>query len=219
MKILFLGNSLTYYNDLPKMLTEISGGALCCDSVTRGGAYLSEYSEPASEVRTKLDALLASGKKFDYVVLQEQSSLPATNPDAMLDSVKVITGIIPESRFVLYQTASYSHECERLTKLGMTVDEMTERLAAGYRKVGEAIGATVVPVGTAFLEAIRRGIRLHLEDASHPNPTGTYLAACLFYRAFTGKNAAGLADADGVAPDVAHEIRKIANLTDVTPVV
>lgn len=114
MNILFLGNSFTYYNDMPDMLAGLSGGTLNTESVTRGGAYLSEYSDDGSEVRRKLDALLAEGKYFDYTVVQEQSLLPAKDPSAMLASVREIIKLIPDTKFVLYQTWSYARGSEKL---------------------------------------------------------------------------------------------------------
>lgn len=211
MKILFLGNSFTYYNDLPEMLSMLSNGVLSCASVTRGGAHLSEYSDADSEVRKKLDALLSGGERFDFVVLQEQSLLPAKDAESMLEASKAIANLIPDTRFVLYQTWSYERHSEKLLSTGFSFEEMTERLAEGYRKVSEEIGAAVVPVGEAFAEAERRDLRLYRDDHFHPDTSGTYLAACLFYRAFTGKNAAGLADAADLTPDVASELRKVAN--------
>lgn len=215
MKILFLGNSFTYYNDLPEMLSTLSGGTLSCKSVTRGGAYLLEYSKEGSEVRGKLDALLASGETFDLVVLQEQSLLPATNAQKVLESAEEIVKLIPDTEFALYQTWSYKRDTKKLESTGFSFEEMTEKLAAGYRQVGDAIGAQIVPVGEAFAEADRRGIVLYSDDDYHPNTRGTYLAACMFYRAFTGNSAAGLATVENVADDVARELQAIADTMNV----
>lgn len=216
MKILFLGNSFTYYNDLPKMLSEISGGKLSCESVTRGDAYLSEYSETDSEVRGKLDTLLANGESFDFVVLQEQSLLPATNAEKTLESARAIVRLIPDTSFALYQTWSYKRGSKKLASTGFSFEEMTDSLAAGYRQVGEAIGASVIPVGAAFAEADRRGLNLYNDDdCYHPNVMGTYLAACVFYRAFTGNSADDLATVEGISDGMANELKEIANLIDV----
>ena len=48
MKVLFLGNSYTYFNDLPAMvqwMAEQIGFDLQTDSVTRGGAYLHQFAD------------------------------------------------------------------------------------------------------------------------------------------------------------------------------
>lgn len=219
MNILFLGNSFTYFNDMPAMLSALSGKTLECDSVTRGGARLSEYANKDSEVRQKLDALLSAGKRYDFTVLQEQSLLPAKEPETMLESIRNIVSLIPDTRFVLYQTWSYARGSEKLADTGFSFEEMTERLASAYGTAAEELDLELVPVGSAFAEAERRSLALYCDDCSHPNPDGSYLAACLFYRAFTGRNVAGLETLPDVSADKAHELRLIANLTDVRPLV
>ena len=46
MRILMLGNSFTYYNDMPAMLAEITGAEVVQN--TRGGARLKEQLSPNS---------------------------------------------------------------------------------------------------------------------------------------------------------------------------
>ena len=36
------------------------------------------------------------------------------------------------------------------------------------------------------------GLSLHFRDGSHPNPTGSYLAACVFYATLFGQTPEGL---------------------------
>ena len=70
MRILMLGNSFTYFNDMPKLLAAITGEEVV--SHTRGGAFLSEQLNAETEMGAKtLKAL--SEEKWDYVVMQEQS--------------------------------------------------------------------------------------------------------------------------------------------------
>ncbi|MEJ1935593.1 hypothetical protein WDZ92_35820, partial [Nostoc sp. NIES-2111] len=75
LRVLFLGNSYTYFNDLPGMVSKLaatSGGRkIDAKSVTRGGANLSELWSVTNGVET-----LRSGE-WDVVVLQEQSTLGA----------------------------------------------------------------------------------------------------------------------------------------------
>ena len=81
MKILMLGNSLTYYNDLPEILAERTGAEVVAH--TRGGAYLSEHLDPEAELGAKtLPAL--ENETWDYVVLQEYSSGPVLERDSFL---------------------------------------------------------------------------------------------------------------------------------------
>ena len=48
MRILMLGNSFTFTNDLPQMLAELTGGEVIHH--TRGGARLSEHLNPNTKL-------------------------------------------------------------------------------------------------------------------------------------------------------------------------
>lgn len=71
-----------------------------------------------------------------------------------------------------------------------TYSEMQRRLAEGYSKLGAEVGARVAPAGLAWAEALRRKPALDLwaADGQHPGRNGSYLAACLFYAALTGRD-------------------------------
>ena len=74
MKILMLGNSLTYYNDLPEMLAERTGAEVIAH--TRGGAHLSEHLDPEAELGAKtLPAL--ENETWDYIFQKRGRALQA----------------------------------------------------------------------------------------------------------------------------------------------
>lgn len=74
MRILMLGNSFTFVNNMPDTLAAIIGAEVMHH--TRGGARLAEHFNPVAKMgkRTQ-DALL--NKKWDYVILQEMSNGPS----------------------------------------------------------------------------------------------------------------------------------------------
>ena len=87
-----------------------------------------------------------------------------------------------------------------------------------YVKLGNDIGAMVLPVGLAFDEAYKRypGIKLHKSyDGSHPTRAGTYLAAATCYAALYGKSPVGNAfDAFGeVDPITMRMLQEVAQDT------
>lgn len=79
MRILMLGNSLTFANDMPHMLAALTGAEVVHH--TRGGARLSEQLNPATRLGAQTQAALA-GEHWDYVVLQEMSHGPISSPKA-----------------------------------------------------------------------------------------------------------------------------------------
>jgi hypothetical protein len=73
-RVLFIGNSYTYANDLPGMFTKLakSGGhRVETDLLANGGWTLTDHVNTSDTLRD----LQAS--QWDYVVLQEQSEYPA----------------------------------------------------------------------------------------------------------------------------------------------
>ena len=69
MRILMLGNSFTYYNDMPSMLADLTGAEVTAH--TRGGAHLTEQLNPETEMGAKTLAALEN-ESWDYVAMPEQ---------------------------------------------------------------------------------------------------------------------------------------------------
>lgn len=79
-----LGNSLTFVNDLPEMLADLTGAEVVCH--TRGGARLAEQLNPKTKTGAKtLEAL--EKEHWDYVVLQEMSNGPIVYQKRFLETV------------------------------------------------------------------------------------------------------------------------------------
>jgi hypothetical protein len=63
-----------------------------------------------------------------------------------------------------------------------------------YFDLAAELNARVAPVGMAWKKALAADpqLVLHQPDKSHPNPTGSYLAACVFYATLLDKSPVGL---------------------------
>ena len=179
MKILFIGNSYTYVNDLPSVfakVAEAAGISVAVSSVTKGGWTLEKHADPADVCGAAVEAAFAE-QAFDYVILQEQSYRPIVEFDLFTNAVRVLAakatanGATP----VLYATWGRGDGCPLLAELSLTSAEMTDALADAYTKVGAAEDIPVAYVGRAWKAA--GGADLYHSDLSHPAPAGTYLAA------------------------------------------
>ena len=62
------------------------------------------------------------------------------------------------------------------------------------KPLADKTGAILVPVDSAFRIFQQRypTIPIFTMDSKHPSPVGIYLAACVFYRIFTGDSPLGL---------------------------
>jgi hypothetical protein len=183
-RVLFIGNSYTYVNDLPGVMARLGGFVV--DSHTPGGqTWEGHDADPA------VTALIAKG--WDYVVLQDQSDQPWGN--GVKQSLLSLDAKIKASggKTVLYMTWSKRYD-GGTEETRFTQDMMVSLF---YERNAVAAGARVAPVGRAW-ERAQRGseppIELRLSDGSHPTEAGTYLAACVFYETLTGKSPIGLGD-------------------------
>src|SRR4051812_21740267 len=82
LHVLFIGNSYTYVNNMPGIVADIAssmGDTLIWEMEAQGGFTLgAHFVSPMSTAKAKI----AAGG-WDYVVLQEQSQVPAL-PDALV---------------------------------------------------------------------------------------------------------------------------------------
>ncbi|MEO0323862.1 MAG: hypothetical protein AAF447_12955 [Myxococcota bacterium] len=209
-RVLFVGNSYTFYNDLPQLYATTTGRmpAPDVDDVTAGGRRLVRHAGDAA-----LAGRLAEG--WDVVVLQEQSQIPgfpAGNPDreASLSAAVDLATAAGEARIVLYLTWGRQRGDERNAALFPDFETMQTRLNEGYAAMRDAIEAAgrdvvIAPVGPAFREVRDQSEalfdRLYASDGSHPSPLGSLLAALVFARTLDGAELGTLATPDGIAPE------------------
>jgi len=181
MRILMLGNSFTYYNDMPKILAAMLGEEVV--SHTKGGAYLSEQLDPDSELGAKTLRALKE-ERWDYVVLQEQSIAPVVRKEEFRESVRSLCTLIRASgaKPLLYASWAYQEGSEKLASTGMSFDEMHRALRASYHEAAGQNDALIADVGDSFA-AVRGIVGLYVQDAYHPSEAGSVLAASVIARA------------------------------------
>lgn len=228
--VLFLGNSYTYWNDLPDLVEQLalSGGHIVArDQNTPGGntlGYPQTSGFPHMTHPVSLAKIATGG--WDIVILQDQSVLPA-HPvglsDFTIPGVQSLAAAVaassPGATVLLYQTwgrrdpgqycyASYCH-----TSTGF--DGMTDALAEGLDECAAVTGADVAPVGRAWQRAreLDPALILHFSDGSHPILAGSYLAACVFYAKIFDESPVGLTYTAGLDPALAMLLQTAADDT------
>jgi len=175
MRILMLGNSLTFANDMPAMLAGLTGAEVVHH--TRGGARLSEQLNPATRLGARTQAAL-TGEHWDYVVLQEMSHGPVSSPKRFFSSVSRLceqiraNGATP----VLYATWAYQKGSEALAAKGWDYDEMSRALSEAYRQATRENRALLADAGRRFYDMADTE-ELYAPDGVHPTETGSRLAA------------------------------------------
>ena len=152
VKILFIGNSHTYYHDLPvwvALLAREEGFECDVAMLAHGGWYLHQHvKEPDVRFNIKYG-------HYDYVVLQAAQSLAIWMREA---------GSTP----VIYGTWARKDE-ESVQAIMNTVN----------RKLSEDIGAVYAPVGESWWPMVRSypEIEMYDEDGGHASACGIEFAA------------------------------------------
>ena len=191
MKILFIGNSYTYFNDMPTLFSRLCG----CNgkqaqvfSVTKGGRKLHENLDSADQTTRELEAVVQQNP-MDVVILQEHSVLPITDFDRFSANIKRLMEKIGPARYVLYQTWARKAGAEFLQEHKLTPRTMAVKLKEAYAKVADITGADLAPVGQCFLAVSETHpeINLYDPDLTHPSYAGSCLSAMTHYRTVFGE--------------------------------
>jgi hypothetical protein len=192
-RLLFIGNSYTYFNNLPAIvqrLGEAAGvGPVDVRMVAPGGMRLEDHWR-AADAHTALRE-----GPWDVVVLQEQSTLGVdwfldgrtrvSTDEVFAPAVDRWVGRVREAgaRPVLYLT--WARKATREDQAGLN---------RAYGRAARRTGAEVAPVGLAWQRS-RSGspeVELYADDGSHPAPAGSYLAASTLVARVFGKSPVGL---------------------------
>lgn len=175
MRVLMLGNSFTFFCDMPRMLAEILDAEVVHH--TRGGAHLAEQLNPETAMGARTQMALRD-EKWDYVVLQEYSTGPITTPERFQDSVRALCEQIRENGAtpILYATWAFKKDGKKIKESGLDYEEMYRGLYDAYHTAAAENGVPVADVGKAFYE-YANDMELYASDDYHPSHDGSRLAA------------------------------------------
>ena len=218
-KVLFIGNSYTYVNDLPSMLSSIAaslGDEVTHDSQTPGGTTFQGHTQNTA-TWTKINS-----QTWDFVVLQAQSQEPSF-PDAQVNSGTIPYAIqladsIYANNFctevIMYMTWGRKNGDPQWAPIS-TFDGMNDRLRSAYLRIADSVQGSVSAVGSAwkYVRENHPTIELYNADESHPSVAGTYLAACTFYASIFRKTPVGSSFISTLSPADAANLQSAAALT------
>ena len=213
MRVLMLGNSYTYFFDMPKILQALfdeNGVDATVDSVTAGGRSLVQNIDQNDPLHKEIVEKCAQNH-YDALVLQEQSSNAMEYYRNFLHGVCGCVELVKADRCVLYATWGRREGCDLLDEFGWTNQSMTEGLAAAYDAAAKKVGGTCAHVGKCFYEIRREypGIELYDPDDSHPSYAGSCVAALTIYKKLIGSMPANTASLNVDAADLAKVCKVI----------
>jgi hypothetical protein len=220
-RVLFIGNSYTYSNDLPGLFTQLAGsmGRTVETGMVAPGGFTFEGHTTNAATLNAIDQ-----GDWDVVVLQEQSQRPAFPPAQVAQDVYPYAAQLVErieaanacTRSVFLMTwgrengdqqncASYPPLC--------TYAGMQQRLWESYVAMAQDNEAIVAPAGAVW-RAYRNAhpTAVLYTDGSHPNLLGSYIAATTLYSAIFDQPTTGSTLVPGALdPADAAEVRDLAS--------
>lgn len=195
LRVLFIGNSYTYNNNLPALLEGLAGSAnpalrIRTRAIARPGVRLQQHWE-----RGEALAALRQGR-WDYVVLQEQSTLGLLLIEGRHEVNDPGLAFHPYARRFAEEARKVGAQpLFLLTWARRDTPESQARLTQAYMSVARELEAPIVPAGLAWAR-VRQELPeevLYHQDGSHPSAAGSYLTACALYATLTGRSPVGLA--------------------------
>lgn len=182
-RVLFIGNSLTYWNDLPLIVQALAdsarGASLAVMMVAFPDFNLDDHRAQGSAER----AIALGG--WEVVVLQQGPSSLPENRAQLRASVGVLDAQI---RGVNATSALYSVWPQNSRRADFNAAIESYELAA------QDVNGLLFPVAAAWLAAWRRDstLALYSPDGLHPSVAGSYLAALVMYGVLYDRSPVGL---------------------------
>lgn len=181
-KVLFIGNSLTEFNDLPRMVQtigEAAGHEISVRSITFGNFSLEDHWASGEAVRAIRRA------EWDVVVLQQGPSSLPLNQAHLEEWTGTFNQVIVEqgARTALYMVWPES-----------TRQNAFDAVSEAYTNAAESVEGMLFPVGEAWRAAWARDPQLPLygSDGFHPSELGSTLGALVIYQQLFNESPVGL---------------------------
>lgn len=172
LRVLFVGNSLTYVNDLPAFVEAMARTDSDRPLVYKTVAF-PNYSLEDHWREGTARAELADGR-WDYVVMQQgPSSLPENQ-----ENLKTWAGRFAE------EARKFGAEPALFTVWPASIHSSSfSAVLTSYAGAAAAVEGLLLPAGKAWVLAWEEepGLELYGPDGFHPSPIGTYLAALVVY--------------------------------------
>lgn len=221
-KILFIGNSFTYKNNMPNMFAQLSykaGFSPKVTSVTKGEWSLEKFANPTDIYGQGVYHLLTT-EKWDYVILQDQSKIPVIAPmTSTYPAVSTLQTLIKKAgaKTILFMTWGYdNHSTFYIDGLyyHLSANQMQTYLTKNYFYIGNRLGIPVSPVGIGFSRCndLFPEIDLyHSNDLYHPSVSGSYLSACTLFSTIYNISPLGNSYLGGLNEATVEKLQQIAD--------
>jgi hypothetical protein len=178
-RVLFIGNSLTYTNDLPGTVAGIAlnmGDTMDVQTVAAPNLALIDHVAG----QTNAVAVIKSGH-WDFVVLQQGPTPLPLYRDTLILATRWLQP---------YIRGAGARSAQLMVWPAATKRASFDDVRRSAELAAEAVHGIFLPAGEAWRAAWSAGPRVALygDDGFHPSELGTYLTALVVYEGLTGRD-------------------------------
>lgn len=216
--ILFIGNSMTYYHDMPTAIFEKMAASAGFDvtvrSVTAGGRFLWEHLSLDDEAARAAKAALAADKAgvYDFVVLQEGMPDLYTRTESFYGAVRTLAGRIRDlgAKPALYARMGNKRGNPELDDPACTYEHVYQTIVKAHETISQELDIPVAWAVRAAYEMNEEPLPFDLydPDRSHPSYAGSYVAALCVFTALFGADPTMITYDGELPPDQAALCRE-----------
>lgn len=166
-KILFVGNSLTYSNNLPLLVTQIANEQeinLSTELLAKSNYALIDHWDEG-ELQLKINS-----KSFDFIIVQQGPSSQKEGRKLLFDSIKKLNKICRQNKsqlavFMVWPSKQYYQTFDKVNK--------------NHREVAEKYNTLLCPVGEIWKAHFDKtnDFDYYASDGFHPSLKGSQVAA------------------------------------------
>jgi len=171
-KLLFVGNSLTYTNDLPSILEQIA--TVYGKNIETEMLCYPNYAIVDHLAEGKIQQMIAANN-YDYVIVQQGPSSQEEGRKMLIDAGKQLSVFTKKHNSILAYYMVWPSKRYYFT---------FDKVIANHIEAAQKNNALLFPVGTYWrqYEAQQKGTSLYGADQFHPSKTGSFLAAVTIFK-------------------------------------
>ncbi len=185
-RFLFLGNSHTYFNDMPALFQKFCIEGNFCKAEVSMLAFPYKTYRDHLKMETSLRYAMLYGK-FDYLIMQQAAHKPCPDKEETLETGEEIIRLAREQNICPVQIVPWAEKAYPEHQAG--IDEI-------YEELHDQTGVKLIPLGRVFstLSLCEGMPDLYWKDGEHASPWGSYAAAAAIYASLSGKSPEGLSE-------------------------
>lgn len=183
-RFLFVGNSHTYFNDMPELVRRMCVEIGFCEAEVCMQAlpYATYGTHLEQEISLRFQMVYGN---FDFLILQQAAHSPCPSGEETCCDARVLLRQARLNRIKPYQLLPWAEE---------RFPEHQESLNSIYRRLADAEGIPLIPAGLVFERArVKKDLpSLYWQDGEHASPWGSYAVAATICSCLSGRSPVGL---------------------------